>query len=152
MSPSEEFSNVFRDWAKVFMHRSMRDFKRFMEDTGLSFSHINILMRLFHGGKCGVSEIGGQLGITNAAASQTVDRLVQMGMIRRSEDPQDRRAKLLELTVEGRILIEKGVDLRSKWIETLTDDLNAEEQELITTALILLTKAAGKTMDKLSYR
>jgi len=79
MSPSEEFSNVVRDWAQVFMNRSMHDFKRFMEDTGLSFSHINILMRLFHGGNCGVSEIGEQMGITNAAASQTVDRLVQMG-------------------------------------------------------------------------
>jgi DNA-binding MarR family transcriptional regulator len=146
MSPTEEFSNVVRDWAKVFMHRSMHDFKRFMEDTGLSFSHINILMRLFHGGNCGVSEIGEQMGISNAAASQTVDRLVQMGMIRRTEDPQDRRAKLLELTQSGRVLIEKGVDLRSKWIETLTDDLSKEEQELITSALIILTGAARKTM------
>jgi DNA-binding MarR family transcriptional regulator len=105
-------------------------------------------MRLFHGGICGVSEIGEQMGITNAAASQTVDKLVQMGMIRRTEDPQDRRAKLLELTQTGRVLIEKGVDLRSKWIETLTDDLNAEEQEMITSALILLTKAAHKTMSQ----
>ena len=148
MSPSEEFSSVVRNWAQVFMHRSMHDFKQFMEDTGLSFSHINILMRLYHGGNCGVSEIGEQMGITNAAASQTVDRLVQMGMIRRTEDPQDRRAKLLELTRDGRVLIEKGVDLRSKWIETLTDDLSAEEQEMITSALIILTKAARKNMGK----
>lgn len=148
MSPSEEFSRVVRAWAEVFMHRSMSDFKRFMEDTGLSFSHINILMRLFHGGNCGVSEIGEQMGITNAAASQTVDKLVQMGMIRRTEDPHDRRAKLLEITRDGRVLIEKGVDLRSKWIENLTDDLSAEEQEMITSALVILTKAARKTMGK----
>jgi len=146
MLRSEVFSNVVRDWAKVFMNRSMHDFKRFMEDTGLSFSHINILMRLYHGGNCGVSEIGEQMGITNAAASQTVDKLVQMGMIQRTEDPQDRRAKLLELTEAGRALIEKGVDLRGKWIETLTDDLSVEEQEMITSALIILTKAARKTM------
>jgi len=129
------------------MHRSMRDIKRFMEETGLSFSHVNILMRLFHGGMSGVSEIGEQLGITNPAASQTVDRLVQMGMIRRTEDPLDRRAKRLELTLEGRALIEKGVDLRSQWIETLTDNLSAGEQELITSALTLLTEAARKTKD-----
>jgi DNA-binding MarR family transcriptional regulator len=147
MSPSEEFSIVVRDWAKVFMHRSMHDFKRFMEDTGLSFSHINILMRLFHGGKSGVSEIGEQMGFTNAAASQTVDRLVQMGMIRRTEDPQDRRAKSLELTPEGRTLIEKGVDVRSKWIETLMYELSSEEQKAITSALTILTRAARKKID-----
>ena len=144
MSPSEEFSKVVRDWAQVFMTRSMHDFKRFMEDTGLSFSHVNILMRLFHGGNCGVSMIGEQMGITNAAASQAVDKLVQMGMIRRTEDPQDRRAKLLEITPEGHQLLEKGVDLRSKWIETLTDDLSPAEQEMITASLLLLTNSARK--------
>ena len=82
MSPSEEFKRVVRDWAKSYMNRSMHDFKRFMEETGLSFSQINILMRLFHGGMSGVSEIGEQMGITNAAASQTVDRLVGMDLIR----------------------------------------------------------------------
>jgi DNA-binding MarR family transcriptional regulator len=146
MSPSEEFSKVVRDWAQVFMTRSMHDFKRFMEDTGLSFSHVNILMRLFHGGNCGVSMIGEQMGITNAAASQAVDKLVQMGMIRRTEDPQDRRAKLLEITPEGHQLLEKGVDLRSKWIETLTDDLSPAEQEMITASLLLLTNAARKRL------
>lgn len=146
MSPSEEFSKVVRDWAQVFMTRSMHDFKRFMEDTGLSFSHVNILMRLFHSGNCGVSMIGEQMGITNAAASQAVDKLVQMGMIRRTEDPQDRRAKLLEITPEGHQLLEKGVDLRSKWIETLTDDLSTAEQEMITSSLLLLTNAARKTL------
>ncbi|HBG74458.1 MAG: hypothetical protein A2X25_14150 [Chloroflexi bacterium GWB2_49_20] len=147
MSPTEEFSKVVREWAKIYMHRSMSDFKRFMEETGLSFSHVNILMRLFHGGMSGVSEIGEQMGITNAAASQTVDRLVQMGMIRRTEDPQDRRAKKLELTQEGRVIIEKGVDARSKWIENLADNLNPDQQEMITSALTLLTEAALKTIN-----
>jgi DNA-binding MarR family transcriptional regulator len=147
MSPTELFSKVIHEWTEVYMHRSMRDFKRFMEETGLSFSHVNILMRLFHGGISGVSEVGEQLGITNAAASQTVDRLVQMGLIQRTEDPQDRRAKCLELTSEGRALVEKGINVRSKWIENLTDNLNAEEQEMITSALILLTEAVHKDQE-----
>jgi predicted transcriptional regulator len=76
MSPTLALTEVVREWSEVFMHRSMRDFRKFMEETGLSFSQINILMRLLHGGNTGVSEIGDQLGVTNAAASQAVDRLV----------------------------------------------------------------------------
>jgi DNA-binding MarR family transcriptional regulator len=147
MSPSDEFTSVLREWARVFMHRSARDFKRFMGETGLSFSHINILMRLFHSGSCGVSEIGEQMGISNAAASQTVDRLVHLGLIKRTEDPQDRRAKCLELTPEGRSLIEQGINARGKWVENLTDQLNSDEQQLITSALTLLTEAALKIKD-----
>jgi len=147
MSTTNQLSDVVREWAKVFMNRALSDFKRFMEDTGLSFSHVNILMRLFHGGISGVSEIGERMGITNAAASQTVDRLVHMGLIIRKEDPDDRRAKRLELTQVGRDMIEKGVDTRSHWIERLTDTLSAEEQDLITSALTILTEAARRTED-----
>jgi DNA-binding MarR family transcriptional regulator len=145
MSPTKELTEVIREWSEVFMHRSMRDFKRFMDETDLSFSQMSVLMRLFHGSNCGVSEIGEQLGVTNAAASQTVDRMVQLGLIERTEDPDDRRAKRLALTQKGRTLIEKGIEARSQWIEGLTDALTPEQQNMIISALTRLTEAARKT-------
>jgi DNA-binding MarR family transcriptional regulator len=147
MSPTKVLTEVIREWSEVFMHRSMRDFKRFMEETGLSFSQINILMRLVHAKSTGVSEVGEQLGVTNAAASQAVDRLVGLGLIERTEDPEDRRAKKLALTPKGRVLIEKGIEARSKWVEGLTDALTPEQQNMIISALTLLTEAALKMED-----
>ncbi len=145
MSSSNVLIGVIREWSEVFMHRSMRDFRRFMELSGLSFSQISILMPLVHHGSISVSDVGQQLGVTNAAASQAVDRLVQMGLIERTEDPEDRRAKQLAVTKKGRILIEQGIEARSKWIEGLTNALIPEQQELIISALTLLTEAARKT-------
>lgn len=145
MSPTKILTKVIREWSEVFMQRSMRDFKRFMEATGLSFSQINILMRLVHSGSTSVSEIGEQLGVTNAAASQAVDRLVGLGLIERTEDPEDRRTKQLALTQKGHATIEKGIEARSKWIEGLTNALNPEQQKMIISALTLLTEAAQKT-------
>jgi len=142
MSPTKVFTEVIREWSEVFMQRSMRDFRKFMEETGLSFSQINILMRLIHAGSTGVSEIGEQLGVSNAAASQAVDRLVVMDLIKRTEDPADRRAKQLALTQKGRTLIESGIAARSRWVEGLTDALTPEQQTMIIAALTLLTSAA----------
>jgi DNA-binding MarR family transcriptional regulator len=147
MSPTIVFTEVIREWSEVFMHRSMRDFRKFMDETGLSFSQINILMRLLHGGSTGVSEIGEQLGVTNAAASQAVDRMVKDGMIARTEDPQDRRAKKLALTPKGRALIEQGIEIRSQLVEGLTEDLTPEQQSMIISALTLLTAAARATKE-----
>lgn len=147
MSQTKAFPEVIREWSEVFMQRSMRDFRRFMTETGLSFSQITILMRLFHGGKIGVSEIGGQLGVTNAAASQAVDRMVQLELVERSEDPEDRRAKKLVLTPKGRNLIERGIEARSQWVEGLTEALTPEQQGMIISALTLLTAAARTTLD-----
>jgi DNA-binding MarR family transcriptional regulator len=129
------------------MHRSARDFKRFMDTTGLSFSQVNILMRLFHHGSAGVSEIGEKMGFTNAAASQSVDRLVQMGLIARTEDPDDRRAKRLELTPHGRSLIDQGIAARSHWVAEVTEKLSPDQQKMIAEALTILTAAARKPED-----
>jgi DNA-binding MarR family transcriptional regulator len=144
MQTSKQLSEVVREWAEVFMHRSMGDFKRFMDEAELSFSQVNVLMRLAHEGKGGVSRIGEEMGVTNAAASQAIDRLVQMGLVERTEDPEDRRAKRLALTAKGRAVIEKGIKARSKWVEGLTETLTPEQQDSIISALTLLTDAARK--------
>ena len=145
MSPTKELTEVIREWSEVFMRRSGRDFKRFMDETGLSFSQLNVLMRLFHGDGSGVSEIGEQMGVTSAAASQAIDRLVLLGLIERTEDPKDRRAKRLTLAPKGRTLIENGIEARSRWVEGLTDALTPEQQNMTISALTLLTEAARAT-------
>lgn len=54
MSSKEEFIQVLHDFTAVFMRRSMRDFKHFMDDSGLSSSQVNALMRIhFRGGVWG---------------------------------------------------------------------------------------------------
>jgi DNA-binding MarR family transcriptional regulator len=144
MSPAKLFSEVLHEWAAVFMHRSFRDFKRFMDEAGLSPSQVNALMRLRYGKQCGVSDVAEHLGITNAAASQMVERLVQMGLMQRTEAQDDRRVKHLTLTEAGRALVERGVDARRRWLEDLTCTLTPEQQEIIANALTMLTEAARR--------
>lgn len=126
------------------MHRSGREFRQFMGRSGLSFSQVNVLMRLFHGSKCGVSGIGEEMGVSNAAASQAVERLVQMGLIERSEDPDDRRHKRLTLTPKGRTLIASGIEDRIAWFADVADGLTADEQQTVIRVLTLLTESARK--------
>jgi DNA-binding MarR family transcriptional regulator len=120
----------------------MRDMKRFMDDTGLSPTQVSALFRLHFGGKCGNSELAGHTGITDPAASQMVDRLVQRGLVERAEDPEDRRVKQLAITEAGRELVLKSVEMRQQWIEQLTGELDQEKQDAIGAALNILVEAA----------
>jgi len=151
MPTAEQFTLVLHDWSEVFMHRSMRDFKRFMDDSGLYPTQINALMRLYYSGKCGISDIGEHLKVTNAAASQMVERMVQLGLFTRSEDVGDRRVKQIALTPRGRALVEAGVEARCSWMEELTTAFTPKEQESIIEALTLLTHAARES-DKVPGR
>ncbi|MFQ5576006.1 MAG: MarR family winged helix-turn-helix transcriptional regulator [Anaerolineae bacterium] len=142
MSANEQLSIVLREWAKVFLRRSMREFWQFMQQTHLSSTQISTLMRLYHHSACGVSDVGDHLGITSAAASQMVQRLVEQGLVERTEDPHDRRVKQLTLTTEGRALVDGAIEARRRWLADLTASLNPDEQQTIITALTTLTGAA----------
>ena len=83
------------------MLRSFRDFNRGLGDSGLSTSQVHALTRLYHTGSCGVSDIGDHVGVTNAAASQLVDRLVHLVLLKRVEDSTDRRVKHITITSLG---------------------------------------------------
>jgi DNA-binding MarR family transcriptional regulator len=139
---SDQFSEVLHGWVKVFMRRNGQDYKHFMDETGLSFSQVNTLMRLHFAGQADISDISQQMGITNAAASQLVERMVRLGLLDRMADPIDRRIKRLALTPEGHALAEKLVVIRRKWMEQFTNSLTSRQRETISDALQVLTEAA----------
>jgi DNA-binding MarR family transcriptional regulator len=142
---TKPYTEALHEWVKVFMQRSMSDFKRFMDESELSSSQVNILMRLHFGGKCDVSDIGTGMGVTKAAASQTVDRLVQRKLLQRMEDPIDRRFKQITLTAQGEALVESSFNARYRWMDELSEALSLEQQKEVASALSILTEAAQTT-------
>ena len=144
MTNSLQFPQTLRAWMDVFMHRSMRGWSHFAKSTGLSMPQISILMQLHHKGPCGMSEISDRFDITAAAASQLVEKLVQVGYLERTEDPTDRRAKLLTLSAQGADFIKQGIEERYRWMNDLATTLSAEDQNKVSEALTLLIDAAKK--------
>ena len=142
MTRSPQFSQAIRSWMDVFMHRSMRGWGLFAKSTGLSMPQFSVMMQLHHRGNCAIGDISERFDITNAAASQLVDKLVQSGFIKREEDPQDRRAKMLNLTDKGIDLIQRGIEERYRWVDDLAGKLTQEERAKVTEALNFMTRAA----------
>jgi DNA-binding MarR family transcriptional regulator len=141
MTKEIRFSPSIRAWMDVFMQRSMGNWWRFARSTGLSMPQFSLMTQLYHRGACGMSGISERFEITPAAASQMVDKLVQSGYIVREEDPNDRRAKFLNLTDKGRQLIDAGNEERYRWVDELAEILNAEERTQIVEALDRMTRA-----------
>ena len=144
MSTSKQFSTALREWAEVFLSRSMREWTRFVKASEISMPQFSALMRLYYRGGCGISDISAHLDVTVPAASQTVDRLVHQGLIERTEDPNDRRAKQVTISPKGRALVEKGIEARNQWMEDLPAALPREQQAAVIAALTALTEAARK--------
>ncbi len=144
MNSTTELVEIIRRWLDIAMHRSMRDRTHFAKAKGLSMTQFGLLMQLHYRGNCGVSDVSERFEITNPAASQLVDKLVQGNLVERAEDPNDRRAKQIQLSTKGKAMIERSIGERYRWVDELVTNLNAEERAKIAEALTLLTEAAAK--------
>jgi DNA-binding MarR family transcriptional regulator len=144
--PPDPFAVALQEWMEVAMRGSMRRFLHYAMESGLSMSHFGALFHLHHSGSCGVTEVGEHLGVTSAAASQMLDRLVHLGLVSRAEDPDDRRVKRIELTEKGRQVIEGGIRARQEWVNDLAEALTQDEKNrLISDLETLIQKARQLT-------
>jgi DNA-binding MarR family transcriptional regulator len=136
---TSQFMTTMQTWVEIFMRRSMRNFMNYVKKNGYSMSQINTMFHIHRIGTCGVSDVADHLGITNAAASQLLERLVQQKMVLRTEDPDDRRNKRIILTDTGRQTVADTMHARQMWILDLESKLDQKEKDQIIAALEILT-------------
>jgi DNA-binding MarR family transcriptional regulator len=144
MTDSVQISKSLRGWVEATTHRTMRDQVRYVKSLGFSMPQFFMLMQVYYKKQCGISDLSEHMEITAAAASQTVEKLVQGGLLDRAEDPSDRRAKQVTLSAKGRELIEKSIAERFRWVDGLVRGLNTDERAQVAEALTILTEAAHK--------
>jgi DNA-binding MarR family transcriptional regulator len=143
MTQTDPLVVTLQRWIGVFMQRSMRDFMGYARENGLSMPQVGALFQILHRGSSGVTDLGDDLGVTSSAVSQMLERLVQQGLILRSEDPSDRRVKQVALTDKGLQVLQEVIRARESWLSELAETLSDPEKEAIIAALnILIDKAS----------
>jgi len=144
MDPTGTLKAALQQWGAVFMRGSMRRLLAYSKDSGLSMAQLVALLHIQRKGVTAVSEIGDDLGVTPAAASQMLERLVVQGLVARSEDPRDRRAKQIVLTPEGQRRFQESLRVRQGWLDNLADRLSPMERGQVTAALQILIERANQ--------
>ena len=142
MPLADPFVATLQSWIEVSMRRSMRNFLHYARESGLSMSQFGALFHIHRIGSSGVTALGEYLGVTSAAASQMLERLVQQELILRSEDPHDRRVKQIVLTEKGSQVLAEGIRARQGWLDDLAASLSFDEKQQITMALTTLVEKA----------
>src|ERR1700732_5124607 len=88
-------------------HRALnRIAERSIADAGLCLSDFAALEALLHKGPLTITEIQSKVQLASGSMTAAVDRLEKKGLVVRRSTPSDRRAKVLELTRKGKLLVE----------------------------------------------
>jgi DNA-binding MarR family transcriptional regulator len=101
-----------------------------------------MLLNLAHlHGPYRLTALAEKIEVKPSAVTVMVDRLEKRGLVRRTQDPEDRRAVLVELTADGLDVLRQAGDLRSELLGRFTDRLDPAEVRLLADLLERLTGA-----------
>jgi DNA-binding MarR family transcriptional regulator len=143
MSTPNSFATALQGWIDVYVRRSMRNLMLYAKGSGLPVSQLGALFHISKG-NCGVSDVGDDLGISSAAASQMLERMVQQGLVSRTEDPCDRRVKQIVLTAKGEQVLQGSLQAGKGWLDELAASLSPAEQEQVAAALTIMIAKADR--------
>jgi len=111
----------------------------------VSLPQFRILVLLSSEGPTRVGQLAGQVGANPSTFSRSVDRMVAGGWVVRSGNPDSRREVLLELTDDGRWLVESVTTRRRREIEAVLGRMSAADRTALVAALTAFNAAAGET-------
>jgi MarR family 2-MHQ and catechol resistance regulon transcriptional repressor len=102
--------------------------ERGIEQTGLCLTDFMALEALLHKGPLTITEIQGKVLLATGSMTAAVDRLEKKGLIKRGPARDDRRAKLLHLTPEGKRVVEDAFQQHAGELEAAMSVLNRGEK------------------------
>jgi DNA-binding MarR family transcriptional regulator len=110
----------------------------------VSLPQFRVLVLLSADGPTRVGQLAERVGANPSTFSRSVDRMVAGGWVLRAENPDSRREVLLELTDDGRWLVESVHTRRRREIAAVLEKLTAGDREMLVKALSAFTVAAGE--------
>jgi DNA-binding MarR family transcriptional regulator len=120
-------------------------------DVDLTMSQLKMMFVLSSGtGPADVSpglrvgEVARELGVTLPTVTAVMDKLVERGLVRRAEDPLDRRQHVCRLTAEGKALLHRLMAGRRAFTNALLEHLDEEELAAFLRGMQVLLAAAER--------
>lgn len=120
-----------------------RTFNATATDEGLTPSQASVLGLIVGHGPVGVTELARMEHINPTMLSRVLGKLDDEGLVKRSPDPEDLRAAMLEATPAGRRVHNRVKAQRADLILHGVSRLPATEQAAIRDALIALESLAA---------
>jgi MarR family transcriptional regulator, 2-MHQ and catechol-resistance regulon repressor len=116
--------------------------------AGLCLTDFAALEALLHKGPLTISEIQDKVLLASGSMTAAVDRLEKLGLVVRKSSPSDRRARVVELTQQGKRLAASCFEQHAKDLEALMSVLSEKEKEQAYRSLKKLGLLAAKKLNQ----
>src|SRR5712692_10956995 len=117
-------------------------------NAGLCLTDFAALEALLHKGPLTISQIQEKVLLASGSMTAAVDRLEKLGLVVRKASPSDRRARVVELTAEGKRLAASSFERHAKDLEALMSVLSEKEMEQVYRVVKKLGLLAAEKLEE----
>ena len=109
-----------------------------------SDAHFAVLAALKVHGPHTLGELADRERVTAPSMNRTVNSLEEAGFLTRTPSEDDRRKVTIDLTADGRTVVEETVRRRDAWLESALAELSADERAALARAADIMRKLVDR--------
>lgn len=114
----------------------------------LTLAQLSILVTLLNTGPIRMTELAAHERVRTPTTTVAIRRLEKLGLVKRSRDPSDLRAVLVEITPKGHAEHAEALANRHAFLASMLRELAPADLEILQTALAPLRRLADQQDDK----
>src|SRR5271163_2219701 len=144
VSETELAQGLHRTLSKLFSILRRGDPSAGREAAGdLTLAQLSILFTLLDQGPIRMTDLAAHERVRTPTTTVAIRRLEKIGLVKRSRDPSDLRAVLVDITPRGRAVLSESLTNRIGSLSVLLSQLSESDLETLTKALAPLERLAG---------
>jgi DNA-binding MarR family transcriptional regulator len=130
--------------SKLFSVLRRSDANRNTPEGGadLTLAQLSILLTLLDLGPIRMTELAAHERVRTPTTTVAIRRLEKLGLVKRSRDPSDLRAVLVDVTPRGLVQHREALATRRAQLAAMLTKLSVEERETLVNALAPLARLA----------
>lgn len=107
---------------------------------GLSPSQASVLATLEKMGPLSMGTLAQHEGVSRPSATGIVSRMVDRGLIIRSANPSDLRSSVVEISDDGRQMMDRRREEKTAYLAAAIEGLTPEERSALARAVVILER------------
>ena len=111
-------------------------------ELDLTYAQSQVLYYVGDHPECHMGDVAKAFGVTLPAVTHIVDRLEQKQFLLRGDHPADRRVYLLELTRQGKALVQELRTMQQRGVEAVLARMSSDDRAKVIKGLEALVDAA----------
>jgi MarR family 2-MHQ and catechol resistance regulon transcriptional repressor len=135
-------------WVMARSHHAIRLLaEQSITNAGLCLTDFAALEALLHKGPLSISAIQAKVLLASGSMTAAIDRLEKRGLVVRKSTSSDRRARIVQLTQEGKRIAAAHFERHANDLEELMSPLSAAEKRQVYASLKKLGLLAAQKLD-----